>query len=136
MASSERYQGNKTYEITEITAGLKALAKDLNVAVVALAQHNRAVESRDDKRPNLSDLRESGSIEQDADVVMFVFERPTTCGCRAPKPADEDARVARLGEVKNRLDIDIAKFRNGQAGTVTLFFDAATNAVRNWSRAA
>ena len=119
-----------------MSAGLKALAKDLNVAVVALAQLNRAVENRDDKRPNLSDLRESGSIEQDADLVLLLFREAYYLDRPCPNPADEDARVARLTEVRYRLDIDIAKARNGPTGIVPVFFDVATNAVRSWSRAA
>jgi replicative DNA helicase len=113
VRASDRYRGNKVAEVTEVSAGLKALAKDLNVAVVALAQLNRAVESRDDKRPNLSDLRESGSIEQDADLVLLLFREAYYLNRPYPDPADEHARVARLAEVRHRLEIDIAKARNG-----------------------
>jgi replicative DNA helicase len=136
IRASDRYHGNKTYEITEISAGLKALAKELNVAVVALAQLNRAVESRDDKRPNLSDLRESGSIEQDADLVMLLFREEHYLGRPCANQKDDDARVARLMEVRNKLEIDVAKARNGPTGIVPVFFDVASNAIRNWSRAA
>jgi replicative DNA helicase len=136
VRASDRYRGNKVAEVTEVSAGLKALAKDLNVAVVALAQLNRAVENRDDKRPNLSDLRESGSIEQDADLVLLLYREEYYLGRPCPNRTDEDARVTRLMEVERRLEVEIAKARNGPRGIVPLFFDAATNAVRNWSRAA
>jgi replicative DNA helicase len=136
VRASDRYRGNKVAEVTEVSAGLKALAKDLDVAVVALAQLNRAVENRDDKRPNLSDLRESGSIEQDADLVLLLFREAYYLDRPCPYPADEDARVARLEEVRNKLEIDIAKARNGPTGIVPVFFDVATNAIRSWSRAA
>jgi replicative DNA helicase len=136
VRASDRYRGNKVAEVTEVSAGLKALAKDLNVAVVALAQLNRAVENRDDKRPNLSDLRESGSIEQDADLVLLLFREAYYLRQSCANPVEEDARVARELEVRHRLEVDIAKARNGPTGTVTLFFDAAANAVRNLSRAA
>jgi replicative DNA helicase len=136
VRASDRYRGNKVAEVTEVSAGLKALAKDLNVAVVALAQLNRAVESRDDKRPNLSDLRESGSIEQDADLVLLLYREAHYLGRPCSNPKDDDARLARLFEVRNKLEVEIGKARNGPTGIVPLFFDVAANAIRNWSRAA
>src|SRR3979490_1355308 len=88
--SSRRAQENRVQEITEITTNLKALAKELNVPVMALSQLSRQVENRDDKRPQLSDLRESGSIEQDADVVMFVFREEYYLENKKPKEGTDD----------------------------------------------
>jgi replicative DNA helicase len=135
VRASDRYRGNRVSELTEISAGLKALAKELNVAVVALAQLNRSLESRDDKRPTLSDLRDSGSIEQDADLVLLLYREAYYLDRPCAKPKDDDARVARLIEVRNKLEIDVAKARNGPTGIVPLFYDVACNAIRNWSRA-
>ena len=126
-------QENRVLEISEITRGLKALAKDLNVPVLALSQLSRAVESRDNKRPQLSDLRESGSIEQDADVVMFVFreqyylERDEP-GRRAEESEEKfNERYAdwqnRANEAHNVAECIIAKQRHGPIGTVKLHFD-------------
>jgi replicative DNA helicase len=138
VRASDRYRGNRVAEITEISGGLKALAKDLNVAVVALAQLNRSVENRnsEDRRPTLSDLRDSGSIEQDADLVLLLYREAYYLDRPCSDPAKDDARVARLMEVRNKLEIDIAKARNGPRGIVPLFYDVACNAIRNWSRAA
>lgn len=126
-------QENRVQEISEITRGLKALAKELNVPVLALSQLSRAVEARDNKRPQLSDLRESGSIEQDADIVMFVYreeyyiknEEPT----RKPEENDEkfNQRYAdwqrRLEENHNVAECIISKQRHGPTGTIKLHFD-------------
>lgn len=114
----------RVQEITEITAGLKALAKELHVPVLALSQLSRAVENRDDKRPHLSDLRDSGTIEQDADTVMFVFrEAYYHAMC---KPDDEKAMAAwsvRAEEIHNSAEVIVAKHRHGPTGTVELFFE-------------
>jgi replicative DNA helicase len=131
---SSRYSGNRVAEITEISAGLKALAKELNVPLVALAQLSRHVEGRDDKHPVLADLRDSGSLEQDADVILFLYREAYYLQSPISDPAKDQARIARLAEVKNVLEANVAKQRNGPVGSVTLFFDPASNAARNISR--
>jgi len=130
---SGRGEQNRVQEISEITRGLKAIAKELDVPVLALSQLSRAVEQREDKRPQLSDLRESGSIEQDADVVMFVFREQYYLERAEPgRRADESEEKyndryqrwqERLAQVHNTADVIIAKQRHGPVGTVKLFFD-------------
>ncbi|MFI5271649.1 MAG: replicative DNA helicase [Ktedonobacterales bacterium] len=107
---------NRQQEISEISRGLKILARELNVPVMALSQLSRAVESRTDKKPQLSDLRESGSIEQDADIVMFIYRDEVY-------NPDTDR--------KNIADIIVAKHRNGPVGQVSLFFQAAQTRYRD-----
>lgn len=118
--------GNRVQEVSEITQGLKAIAKELNIPVIALSQLSRAVEQREDKRPQLSDLRESGSIEQDADIVMFVF-REEYYVARAmppethPKFADWQAEMERVFGI---AEVIVAKQRHGPIGTVRLQFQS------------
>ncbi len=116
---------NRVLELSEITRNLKALAKELNVPVLALSQLSRAVEQRDDKRPQLSDLRESGSIEQDADVVMFVYRDEYYLSRK--KPTGSDDKIAEweksLNAVANVAEVIIAKQRHGPIGTVKLHFE-------------
>ena len=124
---------NRVQEISQITQGLKALAKELEVPVLALSQLSRAVESREDKRPQLSDLRESGSIEQDADVVMFVYRDEYYLQQRAPKQLafdnDEKFHTAvekwqrDMEQVHNRAELLIEKQRHGPTGKIDLFFE-------------
>lgn len=122
---SRQSSENRVLEISEITRGLKAIAKELNIPVLALSQLSRAVEQREDKRPMLSDLRESGSIEQDADVVMFVYREEYYLSRTEPEPGTEKhmewqekmERAHRVGECI------IAKQRHGPIGTVRMFFD-------------
>ena len=129
---SSRYAGNRTHEIEETTGALKALAKELNVAVVALCQLNRAVEGRENKRPTMADLRDSGAIEQDADLIIFLFREEYYLSRTSFKPsADEDWRIARLAQVRDRLDLIIGKARNGPTATVSVLFDASCNAARD-----
>ncbi len=117
---------NRVQEISEITRSLKALAKELHVPVMALSQLSRAVEQRDDKRPQLSDLRESGSIEQDADVVMFVFRQSYYLERKEPDHGTESHREwqIQMENIRNISEVILAKQRHGPVGTVRLFFDS------------
>jgi replicative DNA helicase len=125
--SSKRSQDNRVQEITEITTNLKALAKELNVPIVALSQLSRQVESRDDKRPQLSDLRESGSIEQDADVVLFVYREEYYLANKEPRPnTEEHAKwMVEMEHASGKAEVIIGKQRHGPTGTVGLQFDAS-----------
>jgi replicative DNA helicase len=117
---------NRVNEISEISRGLKTLAKELDVPVLALSQLSRAVEQREDKRPQLSDLRESGSIEQDADMVWFVYRGDYYLA--AKKPDDDHPDIAQWREEMDRIygraDLIVAKQRHGATGTVRMRFDA------------
>ncbi|HWM46838.1 MAG TPA: replicative DNA helicase [Xanthobacteraceae bacterium] len=124
--SGRRAAEGRVQEITEITTNLKALAKELNVPVLALSQLSRAVESRDDKRPQLSDLRESGSIEQDADVVMFVFREEYYLAGKEPRPGTPEYEKwqIEMSAVHGLAEVIIGKQRHGPTGTVKLQFEA------------
>ena len=129
MAAAPRRGGGsetRVQQVTEITMGLKALAKELNVPLIALSQLSRAVEARDDKRPQLSDLRESGSIEQDADVVLFVYREEYYLAGKEPRPgSDEHVRWhAEMAAATGRAELIIGKQRHGPTGTVQVQFDA------------
>ncbi len=127
---------NRVQELTEITTGLKALAKELNVPIMALSQLSRQVEQRDDKRPQLSDLRESGSIEQDADVVLFVFREEYYLKNKEPRPGTEE-HVAWMNEMERahgRAEVIIAKQRHGPTGMVELQFEAELTRFGNLAR--
>ena len=128
---SERYRGNRVHEVTEVSGGLKALAKELNVPVLALAQLSRNVEAREEKRPTMADLRDSGSIEQDADLIIFAFREAYYLGQPLTDRQAEDRRVARLFECRNQLELIIAKHRNGPTDVVKIFFSCASNAARD-----
>jgi replicative DNA helicase len=128
QGSTKRSSENRVQEITEITTKLKALAKELNVPILALSQLSRQVESRDDKRPQLSDLRESGSIEQDADVVLFVFRDEYYHQMRKPLETNREKFAEWLAEgekVHGRAEVIIGKQRHGPTGTVELQFEGA-----------
>lgn len=116
----------RVQEISEITRGLKTLAKELHVPVIALSQLSRAVEQRDDKRPQLSDLRESGSIEQDADVVMFIYrEEYYEARKQPPEGSEKEAPwQEKMKQIYNIADIIIAKQRHGPIGTLKFFYDS------------
>ena len=136
--NSRASQENRVQEVSEITQGLKALAKELDVPVLALAQLSRAVEQREDKRPLLSDLRESGSIEQDADVVMFIYREEYYLSRQQPQPkageSDSDPKFRerlehweqRMEKMRGITEVIVAKHRHGATGDVELYFDAAT----------
>ncbi|MCK4525386.1 MAG: replicative DNA helicase, partial [Candidatus Andersenbacteria bacterium] len=107
---------NRVQEVSEISRSLKGLARELNIPIVALSQLSRGIESRTDQRPKLSDLRESGSIEQDADVVLFIYR--------------ED-KVKNDSENKNIAEIIVAKHRNGPIGSVKLYFNEQCTSFKN-----
>jgi len=127
---------NRVMEISQITQGLKALAKELAIPVMALSQLSRQVENREDKRPQLADLRESGSIEQDADAVMFVYRDEYYLAQREPKEiafeggaekfhAAVEEWQQKMAQVHNKADLIVAKQRHGPTGTIPLFFESA-----------
>ncbi len=152
--SGRKKTDNRVQELTEITTSLKALAKELNVPIIGLSQLSRAVESRDDKRPQLADLRESGSIEQDADIVMFIYreeyyhdqKRPTEPHLEIGAGASEELRnlnasyeqnMAAWEEkkrlVQNLAEVIVAKHRHGPVGVVKLHFDPEITRFHNYA---
>jgi len=126
MRSGSKRNDGRVQEISEITQGLKALAKELDVPVLALSQLSRAVEQRDDKKPQLADLRESGSIEQDADVVMFVYRAAYYLERKEPTPGSiEHAEwQQKMDEISSLAEIMISKQRHGPTGNVKVEFEA------------
>ncbi|MCE2991802.1 MAG: replicative DNA helicase [Candidatus Jidaibacter sp.] len=132
--SSKMSETNRLQEIAEISQGLKAIAKELDIPVLALSQLSRAVESRDDKRPQLSDLRESGNIEQDADVVMFIYREEYYLSRKMPQTHEADKYAqwqADMENAKGITEILIAKQRNGPIGTVCVRYDTRTTGFTN-----
>ena len=125
---------NRVQELSEITRGLKTVAKELGVPVLALSQLSRAVENRDDKRPQLSDLRESGSIEQDADVVMFVYRDEYYLARKEPREGTPEhvAWQEEMEKVHKLAEVIVAKQRHGPIGKVTLQFEGETTRFSNY----
>lgn len=132
IRATDRYAGQRVNEVGEITGALKAMAKEMGIAVILVCQLNRQNEQREDKRPQLSDLRESGDIEQDADVVMFVYRDEYY----ARRETDEAKRDERLTQCRNIMEILVEKNRNGRTDTVRAWCDVATQSVRDlaWQR--
>ncbi len=123
---AESSKTNRVLEISEITQGLKAIAKEFNIPIIALSQLSRSLEQREDKRPQLSDLRESGSIEQDADVVMFVFRESYYEERRRPNIEEIDKMKiwqSNMDKIRNKAEIIIAKHRNGPIGNIEMYFN-------------
>ena len=126
LMKASNFREGRVQEISEITQGLKALAKELSLPVIALSQLSRAVEHRDDKKPQLADLRESGSIEQDADVVMFVYREAYYLQGKEPRPATVEHAEwqAKMNDISHLAEIIIGKQRHGPTGNVMLEFEA------------
>lgn len=134
VRASDRYAGHRVEEIGETTRGLKAIAKELGIPVLALCQLSRGVEGRDDKRPNLADLRGSGDIEQDADTVVMLYREAYYLERRKPpeNSGDEFAQwLAKMEKAENLIEAIIEKQRNGPIGPVRLFCAIQHNAIRN-----
>jgi len=127
LQGSSKKSDNRVQEMTEITTSLKALAKELAVPIIAISQLSRQVESRDDKRPQLSDLRESGSIEQDADVVLFIYREEYYLANREPRPGtpEHEKWQTEMELAHGKAEVIIGKQRHGPTGTVNLHFEGA-----------
>ena len=136
MRSSSNKNDGRVQEISEITQGLKALAKELSVPVLALSQLSRAVEQRDDKQPQLADLRESGSIEQDADVVMFVYREAYYLERKQPKLGSIEYAEwqSKMNDVNGLADIILGKQRHGPTGTIKVEFEGIYTKFKDLSR--
>jgi len=135
--SSKKSNENRVQELTEITTTLKALAKELEVPIIALSQLSRQVENREDKHPQLSDLRESGSIEQDADVVLFVYREEYYLKNKEPKlnTVEHQQWQEQMDQVLGKAEVIIGKQRHGPTGTVQLSFEAQYTRFGNLARA-
>jgi len=133
VTTGDNSQKNRVQEVSEITGGLKALAKELSVPIIALSQLSRQVEQREDKRPQLSDLRESGSIEQDADCVMFVYRESYYLGRAEPREGSEEHLKWQedMDRLEHQAEVVIGKQRHGPIGIVKLAFDANTTRFGN-----
>ncbi|MBL8907825.1 MAG: replicative DNA helicase [Rhizobiales bacterium] len=131
--STRRASEGRVQEVSEITVGLKALAKELNVPIIALSQLSRQVENRDDKRPQLADLRESGSIEQDADVVLFIYREEYYLARKEPRPNTQEHFdwQEQMNRVTGIAEVIIGKQRHGPTGIVELQFDATLTKFQN-----
>ena len=127
---------NRVLEIAEMTRNLKSLAKELSMPVLCLSQLSRQVEQRDDKRPQLSDLRESGAIEQDADVVMFIYREEYYTERKEPSPGTEDYQKwqEKMAKIHNVAEVLVAKQRHGPIGKVNLHFEGSTTKFSNLSK--
>lgn len=138
IQSADRYRGNKNLELAEISGGLMRLARELDIGVLALCQLNRAVEARENKRPTLADLRESGAIEQDAATVMFVYRESYYLQNQEPRAGTPEHEIwqEKMVQCLNDLDIIIGKQRDGPTCTVPVYVNPACNAVRpkGWYR--
>ena len=136
MTGMSKRGDNRVQEVSEITNGLKALAKELNVPILALSQLSRAVEQRDDKRPQLSDLRESGSIEQDADIVMFVYREEYYLERTKPQEGTLEFQdwMAKMQIVSGKAELIIGKQRHGPIGTIQLQFDGSVTRFADLAR--
>jgi replicative DNA helicase len=134
VRASDRYKGQRHRELAEITDGLATSAKEMSLAAVGLCQLNRGVEGRENKRPDLGDLRESGAIEEDASAIIFLFRAAYYLEKqRHDEPEAEQARLDMLERVRNKIELSVAKNRNGRVGIVDAFVDIGANALRNGS---
>lgn len=133
MGVADRYRGNRVNEVSELSLGLLKIAKDLDIAMIALCQLNRGVESREDKRPGLADLRESGSLEQDASVVMMLYREAYYLQNKEPRAGTPEYETWQNNMVRciNVLKIQIEKNRNGPTGEIECYVNPAVNAVRD-----
>ncbi len=131
IKASDRYKGNRVYEVGEISVGLKQIAKDEGLCVALLCQLNRALEGRDDKRPQLSDLRESGDLEADADVVAFLHREAYYIEKGHKFRAGDADEMARHADLVNQAEIIIQKNRAGPCRTVTVFCDIGCSSISN-----
>jgi replicative DNA helicase len=134
IQASDRYRGQRVYEVGEISGGLKQIAKDEGICVVLLAQLNRAVESRDDKRPTLSDLRESGDLEADAHVVAFIYRESYYLEKSAEFRAEKPEALAAALDARNAMELIVGKNRSGPTRTLHLWCDVAASTVSSHQR--
>lgn len=133
IAASNRYAGSRNNEVREYAEGLKALASELDVSMVALCQLNRGVEGRENKRPGLADIKESGAVEEIASTITFLFRPAYYLQKRDDDPERDKQRQDLLRELQFTLEYDVAKNRNGRTGVIDAFADIGANAIRNKS---